>query len=1007
MDIRKFLHSSASKKHSKLSISHCKICTITTPHFIRATFTILHSPPPTNNNLLPADKDDHHHRSEKEEHDAPSPPPSKKSAPTKRPSSASSPTPSTKRKKTTMVIDLIDSDNENDLIKRDKNINDTNDGDSCDVKLDVLDSNDKHEEDSENDAALEDEKSLPSHTKRRRTSHSTPRSTTTPKKKKSADKKTPGKTSSASKTTGPLAAIADDPVAMEAVEAVNAAVENLPPLEDLKYSIMSEGNYIGRAPDEPLNRGLKEAPLGHPDCLTGKTFVISGVLDSLTRQEAEDLVKRHGGKVTSNVSSRTAFLVIGMHAGRSKFSDAKRNNTKVIDEDGLFSLIKATTPPPGTIQQQPQGAGAGLHGPSLVTQTFSPDAAVTSRGQKTEQPGKQPSSTSKMTHLPPAPDNGQLWVEKWRPKSSKELVGNATLINLFRHWLQEWEPVHIHKMEPTAPPGTGKKDRSADMKKKAVLLSGPPGIGKTSAALLVTEELGYQAVEVNASDTRSKADASAVKGIAGKLANSLKVLSMNTAISFDGKKKGHDSKKLCLIMDEVDGMSGGDRGGVADLIKTIKDSKVPIVCICNDKYSPKLKSLRNHCLELEFRKPTAQQISKRMLDIAAKEGLKMNQATMEALVHSANSGDIRMVLGNLQMIRLSTTELTYDQARAGGAAAAKDPEMSPFEAARRLLDFEACSSLSMTDQLELVFQDSDLVPLLVQENYLNHRPRIAATELHRMAVLSKASEGFSAGDVATRSVRQYQNWSLMPFAAAMGTVNPATYVRGSREIFGLYPTEQNFPRFTAWLGNFSSHRKQKRLLGEIHTRMLSSGHIECDRTALRLSYLPVLRHALVKPLMEKAKEGIPEVLGMMNDYCLSREDFDTVMDITKFKSHYPWAADRYKDVETATKTAFTKGFNAQHIKPKTGFGLEEGKKKKGRGRGAIAEDDEEVEAAMRGEEIVKEEEEEELDPVMVKQKLMALKHKGMSLTLKDGTEAKGGGGRGRGRDRGRGKGGKK
>lgn len=54
-------------------------------------------------------------------------------------------------------------------------------------------------------------------------------------------------------------------------------------------------------------------------------------------------------------------------------------------------------------------------------------------------------------------------------------------------------------------------------------------------------------------------------------------------------------------MDEVDGMSGGDRGGVGELIGIIKTSKVPIICICNDKYNQKLKSLRNSTLELDFR----------------------------------------------------------------------------------------------------------------------------------------------------------------------------------------------------------------------------------------------------------------------------------------------------------------------------------------------------------------------------------------------------------------------
>ena len=42
-------------------------------------------------------------------------------------------------------------------------------------------------------------------------------------------------------------------------------------------------------------------------------------------------------------------------------------------------------------------------------------------------------------------------------------------------------------------------------------------------------------------------------------------------------------------MDEVDGMSAGDRGGVADLIKTIAKSKVPIIAICNDRYNPKVR----------------------------------------------------------------------------------------------------------------------------------------------------------------------------------------------------------------------------------------------------------------------------------------------------------------------------------------------------------------------------------------------------------------------------------
>ena len=67
-------------------------------------------------------------------------------------------------------------------------------------------------------------------------------------------------------------------------------------------------------------------------------------------------------------------------------------------------------------------------------------------------------------------------------------------------------------------------------------------------------------------------------------------------------------------------------------------------------------------------------------------------------------------------------------------------------------------------------------------------------------------------------------------------------------------------RFPVWLGQNSSAGKQRRLLGELHTRMASSGAFQGDRSALRLSYLPVLRRTLLAPLAEHGKEGIEAVV---------------------------------------------------------------------------------------------------------------------------------------------------
>lgn len=69
-------------------------------------------------------------------------------------------------------------------------------------------------------------------------------------------------------------------------------------------------------------------------------------------------------------------------------------------------------------------------------------------------------------------------------------------------------------------------------------------------------------------------------------------------------------------------------------------------------------------------------------------------------------------------------------------------------------------------------------------------------------VIAKAADGFSAGDIVNKRVRQFQSWSLMPFAAVVGSVYPAAYMRGSRETFGLFPGEMNFPRCVSDAASF-------------------------------------------------------------------------------------------------------------------------------------------------------------------------------------------------------------
>ena len=76
---------------------------------------------------------------------------------------------------------------------------------------------------------------------------------------------------------------------------------------------------------------------------------------------------------------------------------------------------------------------------------------------------------------------------------------------------------------------------------------------------------------------------------------------------FSGPKVS--SSKHVLIMDEVDGMAGNeDRGGMQELINLIKSTKVPIICMCNDRNSQKVRSLANYCFDLRFQRPRVDQI---------------------------------------------------------------------------------------------------------------------------------------------------------------------------------------------------------------------------------------------------------------------------------------------------------------------------------------------------------------------------------------------------------------
>jgi replication factor C large subunit len=231
------------------------------------------------------------------------------------------------------------------------------------------------------------------------------------------------------------------------------------------------------------------------------------------------------------------------------------------------------------------------------------------------------------------------WTELYRPKTLKDVVGNPRAIQQLRDWALEWD--------------------SGNPVKKAAVLIGTPGTGKTSAALALANDFGWVVIEMNASDHRNAEGINAI-AMRGAVADTF---------TDDGEFLSSKEGRLKLIiLDEADNIFGReDRGGVPAIVELIKMTKQPVILIVNDFYALSRKSsiMKSGTEQIRFSKIHSSTARTVLRVIVKDQGVKASERVLDLIAQNSN-GDLRSAVRDLQAVAQGETEVQEEDTQVLG-----------------------------------------------------------------------------------------------------------------------------------------------------------------------------------------------------------------------------------------------------------------------------------------------------------------------------------------------------
>ena len=336
------------------------------------------------------------------------------------------------------------------------------------------------------------------------------------------------------------------------------------------------------------------------------------------------------------------------------------------------------------------------------------------------------------------------WTEKYRPKTLEEIKGQEEAIEQIKQFLQ------------------------GSSKKKAILLGGAPGIGKTTIAHVFAKELNKELFELNASDLRNKL----------KLQEILKpALEQMPLIKKD---------KIILI-DEVDGISGSDRGGLPELIRLISESQYPIIATANDVWNRKLSPLRKVCELVTLKEPNDSILKNLLIEILRKENKFLEIDILDSIILNSKK-DFRAAINDLQ----TTAHLEIPEEMVAGE---RNKEESIFNILRQIFQEKATNEmLSLFDKLGMPI---DEIILWVEENI----PNVYSGE-----ELAKAYQRLAKVDLFKGRIYKQQYWRFLVYENIFLSYGIAASKKQEKTGFFKYQKPERILKI--WLNNQKTFKKK-------------------------------------------------------------------------------------------------------------------------------------------------------------------------------------------------------